>query len=516
MNGHDATRFRPVGVQASGWGWRHAGRRAWALRSLELAIEPGERVLLLGASGSGKSTLLAALAGVLGGDEEGEEEGALLVDGRPAASERGRSGYLLQDPDSQVVLARVGDDVAFGCENLGIDREETWRRVNESLDAVGLDLPFGAPTSQLSGGQKQRLALAGLLAMRPGLLLLDEPTANLDPAGVGEVVDAVSSVVRNTRSTLVVVEHRVSVWANLVDRVIVLDSAGGILADGAADTVFRVHRAALESAGVWVPGSSSNSFLGGGHGAPRSGGGVLLRAESLVVGPVVGAPLLSGLDLEIREGSATAVTGRNGTGKSTLSLTVGGLIPPLGGKLDAAPLLARGAKREPIRWRSSELLTRIGSVFQSPEHQLLATTVRRELEIGPRALRMPAGERARRVDELLDRLHLGDLADANPFTLSGGQKRRLTVATVLATRPSLLVFDEPTFGQDARTWRELTALIAELIDAGHAVVAVTHDAAFVEALGAVECAVGQYSTSAARAGRTLDANVRVQEAEEAK
>jgi energy-coupling factor transport system ATP-binding protein len=177
----------PVRVEARGWGWRHAGRIRWALDGIDLRIAPGERVLLLGPSGSGKSTLLHALAGVHGGEDEGEQRGSLLVDGADAGAVRGRAGLVLQDPDSQVILARVGDDVAFGCENLGVPRDEIWQRVPEALDAVGLDLPLDHPTSALSGGQKQRLALASALAMRPGLLVLDEPTANLDPAGVAEV-----------------------------------------------------------------------------------------------------------------------------------------------------------------------------------------------------------------------------------------------------------------------------------------------------------------------------------------
>ncbi|MFT4122468.1 MAG: ABC transporter ATP-binding protein, partial [Microbacteriaceae bacterium] len=243
----------PVAVRARGWGWRHAGRRRWAVRGLDLDIAPGERVLLLGASGAGKSTLLQGLAGVLGGAEEGEQAGELGLDGRPAAGLRGRAGLVLQDPDAQVVMARLGDDVAFGAENLGVPRDEIWRRVDEALDAVGLRLPLGHPTARLSGGQKQRLALAGLLAMRPGLLLLDEPTANLDPAGVVEVRDAVGRVLERTGATLVVVEHRVAVWLPLVNRVVVLSAEGGVLADGTPAAVLARERDALERAGVWLP-----------------------------------------------------------------------------------------------------------------------------------------------------------------------------------------------------------------------------------------------------------------------
>ena len=221
---------RPVAVSIDGWGWRHGSRRAWALRDIDLQISAGERVLLLGASGSGKSTLVRAIAGVLGTDE-GESEGSVRLDGSPPSAARGSAGLVLQDPDSQVVLARVGDEVAFGCENLGVPREEIWSRVREALDLVGLDVPLDHSTTALSGGQKQRLALAAIVAMRPGLIILDEPTANLDPDGVEQVRDAVARVVDQTGATLVVVEHRVAAWESLVDRVVVLE-AGVVVADG--------------------------------------------------------------------------------------------------------------------------------------------------------------------------------------------------------------------------------------------------------------------------------------------
>lgn len=469
----------PASVEARDWGWRHSGRHAWAVQDASFRIDPGERVLLLGASGSGKTTLLHGLAGVLGGDEEGESEGALLIDGVPAARARGRAGLVLQDPDSQVILARVGDDVAFGCENLGIPRGEIWPRVEAALDAVGLDVPLDRPTKALSGGQKQRLALAGVVAMRPGLLLLDEPTANLDPAGVEEVREAVRRVLDATGSTLVVVEHRVQVWLPLVDRVIVLGQ-GGVVADGSPAAVLGARGAELAAAGVWVPG------LPPAHPAPpaRRPGEVLLRADDVSVGRVRGVAVAAGLSLDVPAGAVTAITGPNGAGKSTLGLTLAGLLPPVRGKVSAAADLADGIAAAPIDWTSRQLLSRIGMVFQEPEHQLLETTVRAELEVGPRALGLAPDEMDARVDDLLERLRLAPLARANPYTLSGGEKRRLTVAAALASRPRVLVLDEPTFGQDARTWAELVAILAELRDAGSAIVTITHDEEVVRALHA--------------------------------
>lgn len=473
------TQPAPAAIDARGWGWRHASRHAWAIRDASFRVEAGERVLLLGASGAGKSTLLHGLAGVLGGEEEGESAGQLLIDGVEASAARGRSGLVLQDPDSQVILARVGDDVAFGCENLGVPRDQIWQRVGHALDAVGLNVPLERETKALSGGQKQRLALAGMLAMRPGLVLLDEPTANLDPRGVAEVRDAVTRMLEAHPATLIVVEHRVEVWLPLVDRVIVLGE-GGVLADGTPAEILGREGARLAAGGVWVPGIPP-AFPGP---PGRSAGEVLLRAERLAVARVKGRPVASGIDLSVHEGAALAVTGPNGAGKSTLGLTLAGLIPPAAGEIVASDTLADGAGPAPIRWTSRQLLTRIGTVFQDPEHQLLAKTVRDELDIGPRALGLAPGVIAERVDELLARLRLDHLAGANPYTLSGGEKRRLTVAAALATRPRVLVLDEPTFGQDARTWAELVAMLAGLRDAGSAIVAITHDLDVVRALGA--------------------------------
>ncbi|MET0303643.1 MAG: ATP-binding cassette domain-containing protein [Microbacteriaceae bacterium] len=478
-------------MRARGWGWRHAGRRAWAVDGLDLDIEPGERILLLGASGAGKSTLLAALAGVLGGDDEGERRGELTVDGADPETRRGSAGLVLQDPDSQLVMARVGDEVAFGCENLGVPRDEIWQRVPAALDAVGLDLPLDHPTERLSGGQKQRLALASVLAMRPRLLLLDEPTANLDPDGIAEVRDAVDRITRTTGATVVIVEHRVAVWSALVDRVVVLEPGGGSIADGATMSILHDRGAELAASGIWVP---EHPPVVAGRAAPTDGP-VLLDTEALAIARTGDRVLHEGLALELTAGRALAITGPNGAGKSTLGLTLAGLLKPAAGRVVARGGLAEGTARpDPISWPSRQLLTRIGTVFQDPEHQFLAATVREELAVGPRALRLGETHVEERVDALLVRLRLDRLAAANPYTLSGGEKRRLSVATVLATRPRVLVLDEPTFGQDARTWAELVALLTEVLDDDCAVVAVTHDTDFVAALDADRLALPRSAT----------------------
>ncbi|MCM6762181.1 ATP-binding cassette domain-containing protein [Rathayibacter sp. ZW T2_19] len=464
-------------VSARGWSWRHAGRSRSAVSGLDLGIGPGERVLLLGPSGAGKSTLLHALAGVLGGEEDGASTGELTVDGESPLRRRGVAGLVLQDPDTQAVLARVGDDVGFACENLGVPAAEIPGRVRQALEDVGLEVPLDRSTSALSGGQKQRLALAGVLAMRPRLLLLDEPTANLDPGGVREVRDAVERTTARSGATLVIVEHRVDVWIDLVDRVVVLGADGAVIADGAPATVLVDAREVLASAGVWLPGDVPARRTGPEGSAPAA-----LRTSALALArPVFGVrrpPLIaSGLDLEIAEGRVTAVLGPNGAGKSTLALTLAGLLPPADGEVVASDAVRAGASPHPHRWRSAELADRVAMVFQEPEHQFLTARVRQELHLGTRN----GSERAR-ADAMLDRLGLSALADANPFTLSGGEKRRLAVASALVRRPAVVVLDEPTFGQDRRTWDVVIDLLAELRAEGRAILAVTHDEHLVGAL----------------------------------
>ncbi|WP_307860807.1 ATP-binding cassette domain-containing protein [Curtobacterium flaccumfaciens] len=545
------------------WGWRYPERDVWAVRDVDLTVSPGERVAVVGPSGAGKSTLLRAVAGVLPDEPDATDDtaasvqGTLLVDEADPRAVRGRVGLVMQDPEAHTVMSRVGDDVAFGCENAGVPRDETWDRVRTALDVVGLDLPLDRSTAQLSGGQRQRLALAGVLAMRPGALVLDEPCANLDPDGVAQVHDAVRALLDETGATLLVVEHRIGTWLDLVDRLVLLEPGGGVVADGPPAQVLADHGAALTAAGVWVPGAepergsarrlqrargragempgasggataafrplgagevgagaremtsagragempgasggATAAFRPLGAGAPGEAAGagerdlgtaVLLEARGL--GTARGKQAVgNGIDLELRAGQVLAVTGPNGVGKSTLGLTLAGLLPPATGELRATDALADGVGAAPHAWTSRQLAARIGTVLQDPEHQFVARSVREEIEAGPRALDAP--DAAERATALLDEFGLAHLADANPFTLSGGEQRRLAIASVIAARPPVVVLDEPTSGQDRATWQAVVGRLGALADAGTAVVAVTHDRDLVRALDADEVVLG--------------------------
>ncbi len=522
---------RGARIELNNFSWHHPGRPEPVIRGLNLTINPGEKVLLLGTSGAGKSTLLHAIAGVLHDDDGESACGTITLNGQDPAQARGTAGMMQQDPESSIVMATVGNDVAFGPENLRVPREEIWGRVTEALTAVGLnDLPLDHPSSALSGGQKQRLGLAGILSMHPGAMILDEPTANLDPAGVREVRDSILSAAEATGATLLVVEHRVSIWAPHMDRIIVLGTGGTITHDGAPDTVLTEARQELIDAGVWVPNyvprapQTGGAVTGEAAGGDNERGEALLRAENLSITRAQPTPkqrrarrrtikrlgdtpapaptdlpvLRSGINLTLHAGEHLSVLGPNGAGKSTLALTLAGLLTAPAGTLTATDALRNhdGGNHggEPAHWdvptwTPAQMLSRIGYVFQEPEYQFIRGTVREELELGPRRLaaltREPLNEAelTERTNTLAHHLRLNHLLDANPFTLSGGEKRRLSVASALATAPKILILDEPTFGQDARTWAELVDLIRELLAGGTAVISITHDEDYTAALG---------------------------------
>lgn len=505
-----STAYVGVHVTASGFTYHHADRERPAFAGIDLDIAAGEKVLLAGASGAGKSTLLHSIAGVLQNDDA-SSTGDLLLNGLPPEHARGRAGLMQQDPESQVVLSRIGDDVAFACENLAVPPAEIPGRCQQALQAVGLDyLPLEHPTAALSGGQKQRLALAGILAMQPGLLLLDEPTANLDPDGAEQVRNSVITAAQSTGATLIVVEHHLGRWLDQVDTLIVLEPGGGVRHRVPASTLHhdKALRAELIAAGLWVPGHDVLETLPMWFSREREPGApadhTLLTGTGLAVSresphrswrkTPPSQPVLSGVDITFHSGVATGITGRNGAGKSTLLLTLGGLLEPHDGVITASSVLKgkHGAQlhESPHQWRSADLTSRIGTVFQEPEHQFVRHTVNSELRLSAEQAKVPGTkeslfteqEVATRVASLLDRLRLTHLADANPFTLSGGEKRRLSVGTALAAGPEVLMLDEPTFGQDAHTFAELIGLLREHVDAGGTVVAVTHDQDFLRGL----------------------------------
>ena len=496
--------------------WRPFGRKEPVLASISLRIAAGSRVLLAGPSGSGKSTLLRALAGVLTTTETGDLSGSVLIDGAPPAGSS--VGLMMQDPDDALVAGRVGRDVAFGPENFGMPRSEIWSRVRSALAAVGFPYDEDHPTTALSGGEAQRLALAGVLALTPRLVLLDEPTSMLDPSSAALVRGAILSAVRTSGATLVMVQHRLSDWVDEVDRLVVLDPSGRIRVDGRVAATLATSADSLAAQGVWVPGVAPPSPLD----VPRdlcaptlpgvAVGEVLVSAESVSVlrqprASVMSAnrtaiPLQALVDVSatVSAGEILAVVGPSGAGKSTLTSLLAGVDEPSLGVVRAADVLLaglgvrsrmraaggidtsipRGGSRPPPdsalhRWSSRLLAGRFGWVPQQAEHAVVARTVRGDVLSTSRLLGLDEDAARTRADGLLEVLGLSALSGADPHHLSGGEQRRLALAGAIAHGPSVLVLDEPSVGQDRLTWSAVAGVVLAARDAGMAVVLATHD-----------------------------------------
>ncbi len=489
---------------------RYLTRRLPALRDVSFAIAPGERVLLSGASGSGKSTLGLCLAGLIPLSLDADMHGVVLVDDTPATDfPQGdlaeRVGTVFQDPSSQFTMLTVEDEIAFGLENLGVPAEQMPDRVTAALESAGLADRAQWRIDRLSGGQQQRLALAAALVTRPQALVLDEPTAHLDPRAARELYTAVEAAAHATGATCVFIEHDLDrLLSQLPARALLLDDSGALAADDALPDLLRSAESALrwQSLGVRLPTPTALALAAGDTAqlpvsiaegidwlaarhppgsvvaAPRarqSGGTSVLAARGLrqrYVSPAGSFTALRGIDFTVAEGELVALVGANGSGKTTLLRTLTGLLPLQAGEVKIAGT-------DLLRATPRQVAGLVAHVFQNPEAGFVADTVEQEVAYGPRALGWPAQEVDRHTRDLLQRFGLEALARANPFTLSQGQKRRLSVAASLILGPRVLLLDEPTFGQDRQSADALLAEIASLRDQGLAIVVATHDLSLV-------------------------------------
>ncbi|WEK13329.1 MAG: ABC transporter ATP-binding protein [Candidatus Microbacterium phytovorans] len=474
-------------------------------------VRRGEVVLLLGPSGSGKSTLALALNGLIPHSIPAAVTGRVRIDGldagtTPVSTLSTRVGMVFQDPDAQLVTGTLLDEVAFGPENLRLPVEEVLARAHDALRRVGLWDRRADNPDRLSGGGRQRLAIACALAMGSPLLVLDEPTANLDPAGIEEVYATLAEVSAAGDRAIVLIEHNLDAAVAITDRVVALDASGRTIADGTTDEVLRRRADKLHALGVWLPVSTLAALALRDAGWPldrlpltpdelraavdgipapptppgtesteRAGSPAAERAASPTVIEVRGldvsrgrTPILHDIDLTVRAGEFVAIVGANGAGKTTLLQAISGVIPVPRGHVSIG-----GA--DPARTDLRTLSRRIGFVFQNPEHQFIAHTVAEELAHGLRLQRLPEADVQGRVRDILERFGLTDRADVHPFLLSGGQKRRLSVGTALVAGAPILALDEPTFGQDRARADELLGLLSALRDAGTTILVVTHD-----------------------------------------
>lgn len=486
-------------VEIRDFWWRYLSREAWALRGVDLSVEEGEIVGIIGPSSAGKTTLCLCVSGVLFKVARGEHRGVLRVFGLNAASASVRElskyvALVLQDPDVQFVTMRVFDEVAFALENAGIPSDKIVERVSEALEFVGMGEYATKPPHELSGGQKQRVALAAAIAKRPKLLVVDEATSDLDPVGKRGVLSVIERLRDEHGLTALIVDHNTDDLARFVDRVIVL-SGGRVVIDGEPRSVFsRVEE--LGAAGIKIPQIAMLAARVG-----LADGSLPLTVDEALHAlsplrdkltlrepwessrgnstPVVefsdawyeyedGTVAIRGLNLEVLEGDFLAVVGPNGSGKTTMAKLVTGLLKPTRGSVRVMDMDTRSTS-------PSQLARFVGFVFQNPDHQLICDTVRSEVAFPLKLLGFSSEEIERRVERALEAVGLSGLENEAPCFLSKGERQQLALATVLAVEPRLLIVDEPTTGQDERGSRRIMDILVKLNADGVTVVVITHD-----------------------------------------
>jgi energy-coupling factor transport system ATP-binding protein len=489
--------------------YTHYGKTTPALSDVNLTVERGSFTLLVGPSGSGKSTLCQMLNGIIPHVLGGVMTGKIIVDGQDVSHTQVQNlassvGLLFQDPEWMFATLQVEDEVAFGPENLRTAPAEIKQRVEEALNYVNLMPLRKNLVWALSGGQIQRLGLATVLAMQTPLIVLDEPTANLDPATTHAVHKLILRL-RQDGKTIILVTKDLDEFIAEADDVILL-SEGRVVAQGSPREVVEQHGPLMLDLGVWLPEPTEiglrlkkDGRLDGKsvpltveeaaetlacasfRNVPNKKGqftlgDVLVRAENVRFSYTKRSQALLGVSFDIRQGEIAAIVGQNGAGKSTLSKLLVGLLKPSGGQLT---LFGRKAHR----WHVQDLANDVALVFQNPEHQFLSDTVREELEYSLLAQGIDDQQEVdRRVQAMLERLEITESAESHPFSLSAGSKRRLGVATMLVGgRARLLIVDEPTYGQDKRLTERLMDLINFLRREGITVLMITHDMRLVDA-----------------------------------
>ncbi|MBN1536689.1 MAG: ABC transporter ATP-binding protein [Anaerolineales bacterium] len=454
--------------------FRYRDRQELAIRDISFQMMPGELLLLAGASGCGKTTLIRCINGLIPRSYKGEITGRILLHDQETtdfslARISQIVGTVLQDPERQILGTRVMNEVAFGLENLALSRPEIIKRIDSSLEYLGILQLRNRETFNLSGGEKQKVALAGVLAMRPSILLLDEPLASLDPASAQETLRLVRQLT-DQGMTVLMVEHRVEDVFNIhPDRVIFMEE-GEIRYLGALDGLSKAvnyHEIKLpaplivERAAADPPPHPVQFQPADGKPQP------LVQFEDVSFGYETHTTVLKGISLSINRGDVIAVLGANGAGKTTMVKHAIGLLKPKSGRV-----LVEGKDTRHIS--VAQVAKTLGYVFQSPSHMLFAPTVYEELAFGPTNLRHDPEEIRKEVQEAIDIVHLTGREKDPPLALSFGQQKRVSIAAILAMRSRILVMDEPTAGQDYRNYMEFMDAILQLPNF-EAILFITHD-----------------------------------------
>ena len=442
---------------------------------LSYTFQKGKLHAISGPSGCGKSSVLYFLDGLIPHMYEGKLSGKLYLKGKDITDRLPRErcediGFVMQNPESQFCTFTVEEELAFGMENLGLSWEEMSYRMEKALDYVGMSGYEAFDLTQLSGGQKQKIAIASILVMEPEILLLDEPTANLDPESRKEIFALISRLTKEMGMTIVLVEHNLEEILEHVDCILMLDGNGKVIASGEGEDVERLfmdNQVVYEQKFFHTPEDISTEE-------------VVLKIQNLQFAyPEPGKKsksgnrkIIDGLNLELRKQELLAIVGENGVGKTTLMRLLFRIF-----EQDKGDILLFGKPVE--SYKKKELYHQIGLVFQNPENQFITNTVEDEMMFSLKKVKISEQEKKSRINEMLHRFHLEGEMEKSPFVLSQGQKRRLSVASMLLTEQKILFLDEPTYGQDFENRHELMKDMCSLIHDGITIVMITHDLSLV-------------------------------------
>lgn len=467
---------QPVPLLIEDLTFRYRSRSEPAIRNISLEVQPGQVVMIAGASGCGKTTLARCINGLIPRSYKGELSGRILMQGQEIsklslARISQMVGTVLQDPERQILGTRVLFEVAFGLENLGLPRPEIHQRVEEALARLKITHLRDRETFNLSGGEKQKVALAGVLAMHPDILLLDEPLASLDPASAQETLDTVRGLA-DEGMTVLMVEHRVEDVLRIHPERVLYMKDGEIRFDGSPDQLdenvdySEIKLPApviIQRAAKAPPPPRVIPYI---HSQPELGT-PLVQFEDVTFGYDVERSVLHGINLTIRRGDIIAVLGPNGAGKTTLVKHAIGLLKPKGGRV-----LVNG--KDTRQSSVAEIANMLGYVFQSPSHMLFAPTVAEELAFGPKNLRHPEEQIKVDVARAVEIVNLQGYEETPPLSMSFGQQKRVSIAAVLAMRSRILVMDEPTAGQDYKNYMNFMDAIIQM-PGFEAILFITHD-----------------------------------------
>lgn len=483
----------------------YPGRRTPALQNVSLEIRPGERLLITGPTGCGKSTLLKCINGIIPHSSEGVLAGEITVNGintQEASMARVASmvGMVQQNPDDQIFSLSVEDEVAFGPENLHLPAKEIDRRIDRALRRVGMAGYRRHRVTALSGGQKQRVVIAAMLAMEPAVLLLDEPASQLDPKGARDILSVIAEINRKSGCTIVLVEHRIHEVAHLVDRFVIMDN-GRVILDADKGQVFRKHLHVFQRLGLRVPDivelfhrlnledipqtteaalAVLRKFISTGRTLPpwhsKAGREVgetghpipAVKIENLWFAYEEQHWKLRAVNFQVEKGEVVALIGNNGSGKSSLLLHICGILKPGKGQVSLF-----GKKIGKVR--PAALVGDVAVVFQDPGLMLCCDTVGEEIAFGPCNMGLGHMDIQQRVDEALQVMTIEAVVSRSPQSLSGGQRLRTAVASVLSMKPKLLLLDEPTSGQDKKNITSFMTYLKQRSKKGLTIVFVTHD-----------------------------------------